>query len=320
MAELNRLSRFQGCLLGGAVGDALAKPAQFRDPDDLAARYGRITEFGRSDDYLYWLLPEQWSDDTFLVLIFAESIAAQGWLDMADVSQRLVAWRRGGDVRGIDMDVDNAIQMLAGGWDWQQTGREGERAGRNNPTVRATPLGLLHSSSLLTDPAALREDAHSSTIFSHNHPEAVAGATAVAYAVARLAAGLPPAELTRLLPETAAFIGVGKVAATLGVVAELLAHNTPPSAALAEIGTGGYAWQAVGTAFYCFLHDPSDFEATVVNAVMGGNDADTNASIAASLSGAHNGLAAIPARWQHEIDEGEKLLRVAGLLAALGGS
>lgn len=314
---MNEVERYQGCLLGGAIADALAKPAQFRDPDELAARYGRITDFARSDDYLYWLLPEQWSDDTHLVLIFANSIAAKGRLDMADVVERLQAWRRGGDVRGIDMDVDNAIDMTLHGWAWQQTGREGERAGRNNPAVRATPIGLLHAAAVETPEGVepLLADAADSARFSHNHPDAIAGAQAVAYATARLAAGLPTHDL---IAATIAVLAEGKITATLQRAADLLAQGTPPATALLELGTGGYAWETVGSAFYCFLHDATDFEAAVVNAVMGGNDADTLASIVGSFSGAHNGLQAIPDRWRREVEDGERIMKLAARLYEVG--
>jgi ADP-ribosylglycohydrolase len=37
--------KIRGCLYGGAIGDALGAPAEGRDPDEIAARYGAITDF-----------------------------------------------------------------------------------------------------------------------------------------------------------------------------------------------------------------------------------------------------------------------------------
>ncbi len=317
MTNPTPIERFQGCLVGAAVGDALAKPAQFLPPDEVAARFGRITEFDRSPDYLYQLLPEQWSDDTHMLLIHAQSIVAQGRLDMDDVARRYLAWRRSGDLRGMNMDLDNAIEGLKAGYDWRVVGRTGDRAGSNNAAVRVAPIGLLHYRDYLTNPDALRQDAHDSAIISHNHPDAIAGAQAVAYAVARLAAG--HRDLDTLLADTAAFIGLGKVADALQRAADLLVADTDTADALAELGTGGYAVESVPSAFYCFLRTPSDFEATVISAVMGGDDADVTACLAGGLSGAYNGLAAIPTRWRDEVEDGARLRAIAAQLYLVAG-
>lgn len=312
MTEITTIARFQGCLVGGAIGDALAKPAQFLPPDEVAARYGRITKFDRSPDYLYQLLPEQWSDDTHMTLIHANSIIAQRRLDMAEVVRRYIAWRVGGDLRGMNMDLDIAIEQLMHGYAWQEVGRTGDRAGSNNPATRVAPIGLLHYRNYALDPDALRRDAQDSAIISHNHHDAIAGAQAVAYAVARLASS--NADLVSLIPDTIEFIGPGKVAAALQRAAQLRAVDTPTADALAELGTGGYAVETVPSAFYCFLHSPEDFEATTIAAVMGGDDADVTASIAAALSGTYNGLSAIPSRWRDEVEDGAKIAQIAAQL------
>lgn len=312
MTEPTTIERFQGCLVGGAVGDALAKPAQFLPSDEVAAKYGRITEFERSPDYLYQLLPEQWSDDTHMVLIQAQSLIAKGRLDMDDVARRYIAWRNGGDLRGMNMDLDMAIEGLKQGYNWRQVGRQGERAGSNNAAARIAPIGLFHYRDYASNPDALRRDAHDATIISHNHPDAIAGATAVAYALARLANA--DDHLATLLRDTIAFIGDGKVADALKRAGEMLAGAVATAEALAGLGTGGYAVQIVPSAFYCFLKTPSDFEETTIAAVMGGDDADVTASIAAALSGAYNGYAPIPARWRTEVEDGARLANIAAQL------
>ena len=47
-------------------------------------------------------------------------------------------------------------------------------------------------------------------------------------------------------------------------------------------------------AFYVFLKSPRDYAATVVRALCAGGDVDTVAAIAGAISGAHNGVDAIP--------------------------
>lgn len=57
---------------------------------------------------------------------------------------------------------------------------------------------------------------------------------------------------------------------------------------------------------YCFLRTPEDYLETIYTAIAAGGDADTTAAMAGAISGAHLGLAALPARWTpHLTDRGE---------------
>jgi ADP-ribosyl-[dinitrogen reductase] hydrolase len=49
----------------------------------------------------------------------------------------------------------------------------------------------------------------------------------------------------------------------------------------------------------------------VIDAVMGGNDADTTAAIAGAVSGAFNGIAAIPTRWRETVERGPEIEALA---------
>ena len=51
-------------------------------------------------------------------------------------------------------------------------------------------------------------------------------------------------------------------------------------------------------ALWHFLHAPTDPEAAIVNAVMGGFDADTVASMTGAYVGAYLGERALPLRWR----------------------
>jgi ADP-ribosylglycohydrolase len=44
-SETLLLSKVRGCLYGGAIGDALGAPAEWRRPDEIRERYGAITDF-----------------------------------------------------------------------------------------------------------------------------------------------------------------------------------------------------------------------------------------------------------------------------------
>lgn len=43
IAEKERLDKYLGCLLGGAIGDALGAPIEFLSYESILAKYGAIT-------------------------------------------------------------------------------------------------------------------------------------------------------------------------------------------------------------------------------------------------------------------------------------
>ena len=82
--------RFQGALLGLAVGDALAAHTQFRKPGSFAA-VGDLLGGGPFD------LPRgAWTDDTAMALLLAESLLECEGFDAQDQVNRYVRWQREG--------------------------------------------------------------------------------------------------------------------------------------------------------------------------------------------------------------------------------
>jgi ADP-ribosylglycohydrolase len=84
-------SRFRGALLGLALGDALAAPAQ----------YARAGTFGPVRDLLgggpYDLPRGAWTDDTALALLLARSLLECRDCDPADQRQRFRRWQLDGE-------------------------------------------------------------------------------------------------------------------------------------------------------------------------------------------------------------------------------
>jgi ADP-ribosylglycohydrolase len=188
---------------------------------------------------------------------------------------------------------------------------KGEMAAGNGAAMRIAPVAVLDCRDL----EKLREDCRVAAVMTHDNPEAVAGAQAVAYAVARAVRG--DLESRQLIPDTTAFIGPGAVADRLAMAARFLDTGMEIDEALARLGTGGYVVETVASAFFCFLRTEDDFEETVSRAVGGGMDADTTGAIAGAISGSHNGLEAIPARWREGVEAADEILDLASRIFAL---
>jgi len=289
--------RFTGCLVGLAIGDALGMPFEAMDAQTIMAERSQVTQFLPG----HGLAAGQYTDDTKMMLCLAESIVANGRVDPEDIARRFVAWFDTGDLRGIGNTCLEAILNLKGGVPWGESGHRGEWAAGNGTAMRIAPVGLLDWQDL----EALREDCWSTSIITHHHPEAVAGATAVGYVIARLATG--DLNETRLLAEAAEFVGASEVARNLLQAQSLLSSNTSTDVALETLGTGGYVVETVASALYCFLRTPSDFATTVSSAVLGGGDTDTTAAVAGAISGAYNGLRRLPSELVAQVEDSKRL-------------
>src|SRR5437870_6458863 len=171
---------FRGCLVWGAVGDALGRPAETRDPASLKEQFG--PEGLR--EYVPW---HGWrsgpkgtfTDDTQLSVATAESLLATGGrLDPDDLARRYLAI---GHIRGIGRATAHALSALQNGVPWWEAGQT-ENSGGNGAAMRAAPVGLVHA--LDPSPEGLIRDAVLSAVPTHSHPVGVAGAVTVAAGVA----------------------------------------------------------------------------------------------------------------------------------------
>jgi ADP-ribosyl-[dinitrogen reductase] hydrolase len=302
-------SRFQGSLLGLAIGDALGMPFEGMRASEIRKRVGRVRDF--SDAPWRMLKAGQWTDDTKMMLCHARSIVNCGRFDPGDTAREFLAWFESNDWRGIGRATYESMQRLVAGIPPQESGTKGEMAAGNGAAMRIAPIGLLGCG----DMGRLRDDVRAAAVITHDNEEAVAGSEAVAYAVARAAIGdLEPANIIK---DTVRFIGDCEVSRRLCLASGFLEKDMEVEEALARLGTSAYVVETVASAFFCFLRTPGDFEETASRAAGGGLDADTTAAVAGAISGAYNGLEAIPARWREGVEAAAEILYLADRIFTL---
>ncbi len=141
-ATVDRQHRVMGALVGSAVGDALGAPFEFGPPDAYSARFptaarGAHTEMCGGGS-LGWE-PGEFTDDTQMALLLAESLVAHRELDGADVFDGFRTWAQAGPP---DIGVQTSAVLLSGlPWDAAASEhvRAGHRAAGNGSLMRATP-------------------------------------------------------------------------------------------------------------------------------------------------------------------------------------
>lgn len=300
-------SRFLGCLLAGAAGDALGRMTESLPRWLTRWRYGIVRDYHQGV-----LRPVRgrghYTDDTQLTLTVARSIDDRGEFQPDQLRQEIVDWL---DYRiGAGRATVASAQRLRSGTDWPKAGDP--TSGGNGSAMRVAPIGLVYHGNR----DRLLGVAASSSIGTHSHPLAVAAAQLMASAVALALEYTPETfsgtEFLGRLPQ-----GVNSPAwqERLQLLQSWL--ENPTDEALRRIGTGGFVLESVAAAFYLFARDGLNLEKAVVTAVNAGGDTDSVASMVGNLCGALHGHRAIPERWLRDLQHRDYIVLQAHRLFGL---
>lgn len=293
------LERFQGCLVGLAVGDALGGPLEGLSPGQIEARYGGPVRDMVGGGWLD-LRPGECTDDTYTMLCIAESIVARREFDMDDVAARFLAWYESGP-KDIGNITRIALEELRRGAPWREAGMianqrlQGRSAG-NGSIMRCAPIGLFR----FRDYRRLIQDSIDSSCFTHWDARAGYSAAAVNLAIAELVQGRREGmEKTVLFYLEKGDSRVRHALERLNKVKDKKAlHPT------------SYVIDTFQAAFWCFLSTDT-FEEALVTAVNLGEDADTVGAVCGALAGAWYGLENIPSRWLRKLENRARILSLA---------
>jgi ADP-ribosylglycohydrolase len=284
-----------GCILGGAIGDAMGVPHEGKPPP---------IETSDSD---IWRL----SDDTQLTLATCEAISSSaGSVDPVVIANRFAEWHRASRVRGMGASTYKALSELVAGGHWALVGRKGDRAAGNGAAMRAAPLAFC------LDP---NDDASRRTIrdvcrITHHHEEAYAGALAVVIAAHAAARGLWEGSnnLLRLvaeaLPDTQTR---DRLLALAGIEEETSLREIAR-----RFGCSGYVVESVPLALCGASRiQRLGFKTVLMELIACGGDTDTNASIAGQVMGALIGRKRLPDEMISRTPESDAVEAIVGAFA-----
>ena len=332
--------RIAGCLMAGALGDALGYAIEFDGWSSIQRRYGEdgITAMPVERDGKARI-----SDDTQMTLFTNEGMV-------------LGYWRA--DARGIGAEVEHYIYHAYLCWYMTQGCRPPERplwepvskllqtpelntrrapgntclaalsSGKmgsvdepiNNSkgcggVMRTAPLGFMRCWG-----SALEKGAEAAAI-THGHPGGWAPAGMLSDMVQRLVyddsdaplkdvvlASLKATEARWDLPD------VHKFADMVIRAAKLSDTNTPDVAAIHALGGGWVGDEALAIAVYSCLKHPDDVKAALISAVNHSGDSDSTGAIAGNILGAKLGLSALPKDWIDQLELTDVILEQAELM------
>ncbi|KZS75621.1 ADP-ribosylglycohydrolase [Mycobacterium kansasii] len=335
--------RFRGCLLGGAVGDALGAPVEFHTREQILAQFGPegITAYAPAYGGV-----DMVTDDTQMTLFTAEGLLrywVRGCLRGLSTYTGVTAnaylrWlRTEGESPVHAVGIGEPFGEGQPGWLYQQRRLHSQRAQGNTcisalrgirslgepadndskgcgGVMRVAPVGLFVSR---RPEATLRLAFRIGTelaALTHGHPTGSLSAGVFSALIYQLVRGIPLAEALpeakRILvefgdhDETLAAVEAAEAAARRG------GRRHEAHEAVAGLGQGWVAEEALAIGLYCALVADS-FADGVVAAVNHDGDSDSTGSIAGNLLGAALGVDAISGEWLEPLELRDVISEIA---------
>ena len=321
---------FRGCLLGGAVGDALGAPVEFMRYTAITQKYGEggIPDLQTNKEGLALI-----TDDTQMTLFTAEGIlraytrgnnkgichppmvvfhAYQRWLltqGYPKVSE--FEWVYDGWLLGV-----KELNASRGPGNTCLSALLSRKAGSiehpiNNSkgcggVMRVAPAGLAFTRkrafSMAADFAAL----------THGHPSGYLSAGTLAHLILCIIEGQNiESAVNDALLELEGHKDHEECSACLCKAISLVDSGLPDQQAIIQIGEGWVGEEALGIAVYCALKYPDDMRGALIAAVNHDGDSDSTGAITGNILGAYLGVGAIPDEWLEKLELREVITQLA---------
>ncbi|CAL9475628.1 ADP-ribosylglycohydrolase family protein [Streptomyces albus] len=323
-------SRVRGCLLGGAIGDALGAGVEFDSLDRIRQAHGPqgvtdyVPAYGRRGAV---------TDDTQMTLFTVDGLIRAhvrrdtgAWHPPTDVHAAYLRWA------ATQRDWGPDERREGDGWLARQEWLYARRAPGNaclsgladtrmgtldqpkNPgskgcgtVMRSAPFGLLVG----WEPGLVFQLAVECAAQTHGHPTGYLAAGAFAAIVHALARGddLDTA-VQRALVHLATRPGHEETTEALKRALGAVRQGMPSPERVAALGEGWTAEEALAIGVYCALV-AEDVRHGLLLAVNHGGDSDSTGSVCGNLLGAMHGETALPAGWVAELEGRATILELA---------
>lgn len=307
---MNRLERIKGCLLGGAVGDALGAPVEFLEWTAIEAKFGPqgIVDFAPA-----YGITGAITDDTQMMLFTAEGLlrayvrgSSRGICHVPSVIHHsLLRWL-------LTQDYQPATPLSQDGWLIKERALWSRRAPSDtclNALKASNHFGFLAKNNSKGCGAVMRvapcaffgkafDYAAESGRLTHGHPTGYLAAGLFADILQRMADRQDSLEhaLTESLATHGHKTGMEETRAILErVLFYFYEGYRPTPQRIDELG-GWVAEEALAIGIWCALNATS-FKQGVISAVNHSGDSVSTGMIAGCLLGIQYGMAEIPACW-----------------------
>ncbi|MDE6520125.1 MAG: ADP-ribosylglycohydrolase family protein [Ruminococcus sp.] len=328
------LDKFRGCLIGGAVGDALGYAVEFMYEPEIFRKYGKngITEYELKNGKAIF------SDDTQMTLFTANGLIygmtqqAIGKCD-GDVSDYIArAYQDWYATQTISTNIDKYISWITDipelhirrspGHTCLSAIASGKKGTLDKPIndskgcggiMRIAPIGLYYKDS----PNECAICAAEVSAITHGHELGYIPSALLSYLIYQLTyCNTTIHKATFELPILCDKIfGSAEHAQTLNNLISKAVHlaetDKDTLTAIHELGEGWVAEETLAIALYCALKYSDDFEKAVVASVNHDGDSDSTGAVTGNILGAYLGIDAIPDKFKKDLEIYDKIIELA---------
>lgn len=280
-------SKYRGCLLGLALGDALGSTLEFSERD----RAPKVMDLVGGGPFN--LKPGEWTDDTSMAICLAHSLLRKEYFSPQDQMEIYSEWWRKGifSVNGKCFDIGNTVLRALEKFELSKQANVGDpspNSAGNGSLMRVAPAALF----FLGDAKACIEACGASSKTTHKAPEAVDACRYFGGLLFGAILGRDKKELTTQLfePFPGAWDEIALQPSIVKVAQE--AHKKTR----AEIKSTGYVIDTLEAAIWAFFNSSTFEEGAILAANLAG-DSDTVAAVYGQLAGAYYGEYMINPSW-----------------------
>jgi ADP-ribosyl-[dinitrogen reductase] hydrolase len=278
---MEAMSRYRGCLLGLACGDAVGTTVEFRERGSFPPVQDMV---GGGP---FRLPAGAWTDDTSMALCLATSLAELGRFDALDQMQRYCQWHEQGYLSSTGRCFDIGLTVRGALTRFRQSGnpfagQPDPRSAGNGCIMRLAPVPMFFHPDVAE---AIRWSGESSRT-THGAPECIESCQLLASMICAAVSGRDKEAV--LFAHDPNQFQTAKVRA--------IAAGDYRSKKAYEISGSGYVIHCLEASAWCFWQ-ASSFQEAILAAVNLGDDADTTGAVCGQIAGAFYGEEGIPAAW-----------------------
>ncbi len=286
--------RFQGCLLGLAIGDAIGTTLEFK----IKGSFEPITDMIGGGPF--GLKPGQWTDDTSMALCLAHSLLYCNGFNPIDQMNRYCNWWRfgymssTGECFDIGMTVSTALNKYLKTED-PFSGDINPRSAGNGSLMRLAPVPMY----FYPDFQNVLKYSGKSSRTTHATAECIDACRYFSSLLFYIFKGTTKEELITTQTYQPETIKIKEISSGAFI-----------SKSRDEIFGTGYVVASLEAALWCFFNTENYSDAVLMAANLG-DDADTTAAICGQISGAYYGVSSFPTEWVEKTFQSSDILEVA---------
>ncbi len=317
------LDKFQGSLMGVAIGDTLGRPFEGKLRTEIYSIFTNFEDFIQNKKNLF----KTYTDDTQLTLHTAEALIRGNGFNLNNFISEYVKWLDDPPI-GAGYGCISSINKLRYGVPWEKAA---SNSGGNGTAMRIAPVGLFYYKDL----KGLKSAAIKSSVLTHSHPAASAASIVIARAIAYLIDKDPKIRfsvdqffdviissiassqeeiweefiesLNKLKSNLHVSIEAGLIKfSQIGVKSPFFIEDY-----LGHAFVHPYAISTVICSIFLFLKKLTSFKDCIFELATAGGDSDTVGAIGGALAGAYFGLKNIPNDLIKLVKNYKKILKIS---------